>query len=354
MVPYIIWGVFMSHDGPNKGEDEQEIEQKQKQEEEGEAKPKLVMEAPVTYSLKDSDGNPVSNGEGIVQLYEDNLSIMPKFGDLLSFSYRSLSEYQALDYRVEILFSTKERIHLSELGLRFEDFVRELVKLRNQLILGDLLMNEKMRQPTARGRITFTDSAAKTLLDGEGELRIYETALVVLPDAGDPLRIPFSDIAAFNAQDYRLDISTEFKEKLSAEQLGQQFDPFSKALSNASLALQQKVLGVLTNLLPLSSPVEVRKVARYMKEGRAAKRSDILSVSPTIWSDLEKRLKMADMDTEYTFLKGRSQQDRICIGVKEGLVGQEDTQYLWFLINGGDGKGDLFLQNSGQEGLPQP
>lgn len=293
---------------------------------------KSVMDAPVTFSLRGLDGQMISAGEGLAQLYEDNLTVLPKFGEVLSFTYRSFLEYGASDYRIEILFTTKERLSLSDLGLQYEDFERNMVNLRNQLILSDMLMNEKMFQPTARGSLTMMGSDSRPLLSGEGELRIYETALVVLPDAGDPLRIPYSDIKSFNAQDYMLEITTEYGEKFSASQLGQRLDPFTKALSDASLALQQKVVSMLTKLLPLSSPVDIRRVARYMKEGRAARRSDITAVSPSIWDDLEKRLKTVNMDLEYSFLKDMSQQGRICIGIKEGLLDQPDAQYLWFLI----------------------
>ncbi len=292
----------------------------------------MTMEASASYSLRNQVDVSISTGEGTAQLYTDNLTILPRFGDVLSFSYRSIDEFHGEDYKISISFSTKEKLVLFNIGLRYEDFLRNLVKLRNELILRDMLINEKMRQPTARCVYSLVDATGKGTQNGECELRIYETALAILPDMRDPIRIPLSDIVEFTVNDYQVNLVTEFGDRFTVTQMGRLFDPFTKALSDANTALQQKVVTSLMKLLPTSDPTEIRRAARLMKEGRAARKLDIESISQTIWPQLEKRLSSLAMDEEYAYLKDLSRKDRICIGVKEGLTERGESQYLWFLI----------------------
>jgi len=195
-----------------------------------------------------------------------------------------------------------------------------------------MLMGEKQLQPVARGQLSVADPGSAPSAEGECELRLYETALVVLPDTSAVFRIPYSDIKSFSASDYRLEIGTEQGRRLAATQMGRLFDPFTKALTDASAGLQQMVAKTVSSLLPGADPSAVRKVARLMKEGRAARRADIDAISPSLWPLMEKRLGASGLMEEYSFLKGISQQSRICIGVKQGLKGADGSEYLWFMV----------------------
>ena len=69
-----------------------------------------------------------------------------------------------------------------------------------------------------------------------------------------------------------------------------------------------------------------------MKEGRAAMKADLDQISPEIWRRLEKRLGAFDLAEEYAFLKSLAQEDKLCIGLKRGLMGDLTGEYVWFLI----------------------
>lgn len=69
-----------------------------------------------------------------------------------------------------------------------------------------------------------------------------------------------------------------------------------------------------------------------MREGKAARRIDIESISPELWETLEKRVDLLGIKEEYDYLKSLSKQDKICIGLKRGLMGDLTGEYLWFLI----------------------
>ena len=292
-------------------------------------KPAFEAKPPFTFT---ESGVAPRSGEGTCQLFSDHLVVLPNFGDLIQVPYRGISDLYGKGYRVNIQTFSGDLLFLGPLGRQYDDFLRIITRLRNELTLRDMLMGEKQLQPVARGQLSVADPESVPSAEGECELRLYETALVVLPDTSAVFRIPYSDIKSFSASDYRLEIGTEQGRRLAATQMGRLFDPFTKALTDASAGLQQMVAKTVSSLLPGADPSAVRKVARLMKEGRAARRADIDAISPSLWPLMEKRLGASGLMEEYSFLKGISQQSRICIGVKQGLKGADGSEYLWFMV----------------------
>jgi hypothetical protein len=114
--------------------------------------------------------------------------------------------------------------------------------------------------------------------------------------------------------------------------MGAQLDPLTKALSDADNKLQLKVQSLLKEILPEMDPATIKKVSKFMKEGKLARRSDIESFSPMLWTALEKRLGTIGIKEEYDFLKSLSQQEKICMGIKRGLMGELTGDYFWFFV----------------------
>jgi hypothetical protein len=69
-----------------------------------------------------------------------------------------------------------------------------------------------------------------------------------------------------------------------------------------------------------------------MREGKAAKKSELDAISPQIWIQLEKRIEIAGIKPNYDYLKSLSQPDEIAIGIKRGLLGDLTGEYLWLLF----------------------
>ncbi len=290
------------------------------------------MECSLEYLLTDMAGQETSSGEGLARLEEENLAILPRFGEALFLPYRDILDISAGDYKIRITLSSKGDLLLSNLGYRYEDFLRTLSKLRNELLLEDMLMQEKLKRSGVKAEFVYWDESGKEGGRGECELRLYETAIVVMPERGDLIRIPYSDLLEISEEDYDLILSTEYGQKMVLSKMGGQFDPFAKALSTLNNELQLEVQSSLKELLPGFDPLVIRRAARFMKEGRAAKRTDIESISPDLWIELEKRLKVAGIKEGYDFLKALSQQEKISMGLKRGLLGDLTGEYIWFLI----------------------
>lgn len=289
-----------------------------------------IIEAQLNYSMTDEKGEPLAGGEASGMLNAESLSVFPKLGETLLLSLREITGLNAADYRLEIVLSSGEKLAFFNLGRRFDDFVRELVKARNEVLLKDMLMQEKVLKQNVKATYSFFEGEqlART---GPCEVRVYETGLLVLPETSDPFRLPFSYVSGVQDLDYRLTLTTEQGRKLVLSMLGREFDPLKKALGDAMNALSLKAQATFKELVPLADPAMVRKASRYVRDGRAAMKKDLDAVSPMIWPDMEKKLQAAGVFEEYSYLKTVGQADRMCIGVKKGLPADPNVEYVWYL-----------------------
>jgi hypothetical protein len=306
---------------------------KLEKEEEKREEEKPEMECQMRYVLLDEDGKDVAAGECRSRLYEENLTILPPSGSVLMIPYREILEISESDYQLHLSLSSKEKIRLSYLGTYYDDFKRTITNLRNEVLLKDLLMHETLKASDVPAHLVYLNEKGEEKHRGPCKARLYETGFVLILEKGDIIRVPFSDISEFSEQDFSLTISTEFEEKIVLSMMGQNLDPFKAMLSDLITALQLKVLRMLKEMLPSVDQLSLRKVARFMKEGRAARRLDVEAVNPKIWKELEKRVASQDyLKESYDFLMRMAQRDHACIGVKRGLMGDLTGEFIWFLI----------------------
>jgi hypothetical protein len=305
-----------------------------------EEQPIIIMECPLSYSFTDNQLVESAGGEAKGRLTGEELIITPAFGELLAFTYREILDLTGLDYRITLDLTSSEKMILFNLGYQFEDFFKKLTKARNEMLLKDLLMQETLKRPGVEAQVVFSDPSHPGRQPESCELRLYETAMVILPARGDLIRIPYSYLAKIQPEDYRLTLSTDFDETYTFSQMGREYDPFVKAFSQITGELNQKVQSSLKEIFPVAGASELRKVARLMKEGWAAGRNGIEAVSPSLWNVLEKKLESAGIGEEYNFLKVLAEPEQIAIGVKRGLLGDLTGEYIWFLvpISGSDPK----------------
>jgi hypothetical protein len=286
----------------------------------------------MNYLLVDDKGAEIEAGESVGRLEKENFTVLPKSGHALAVPYRDVLDIEETDYRINLVLSSKEKLVLFNLGYSYDDFLRLFMKLRNELLLKDLLMHEKLRKKEdVEAEFSYFDEDGKEKNSGNCKVRLYETGLVVIPLRSEIFRIPYSDIE-IKEEDYSLVLTTDFGEKLTLSKMGWQHDPFKQMLTTINNELQSKVLALLQELFPNENPLQLRKIAQFMKEGKAASQSDIESVNPDLWLQLEKRLESAEIKEQYDFLKSLSQQKKACIGLKRGLLGDLTGEYVWFFI----------------------
>ncbi len=296
----------------------------------GDAEPKTVMEFPLKFLLQ--EGGEELTGEATARLTAEAFAVMPKFGEALFISLRDVKSLKENDHRLELALSSGEKLTLFHLGYRFDDFTRELRRLRGEMMLKDLLMQEALVRSGLQGSCAYFGREGEEIFSGKCEPRLYETALVVVPENEEPFRVPYSYIDQVEEKDYTLHLATESGEKLVFSRMGRDFAAFANSLSAIITELSVKVQKTLTELLPEAGPNVTRRAARLMREGKAAQRDRLEVISPKLWSELERKLETAGISEEYRFLSSMARLQKICIGLKRGLLGDLTGEYIWFLL----------------------
>jgi hypothetical protein len=292
----------------------------------------IFMEVTVNYRLSDEQSNVKSEGAARSVLDEKYLTLVVEFGEPMLFAYTDITGICDHDYKIDLFLTSKQTLTLSGLGYQYEDFLFQLYKLRNELLLRYLLMGEALVQAAFEAHFNWLDPNGQPNQTGECEVRLYETALVVLPQKGEPIRVPYCYISQTSKADYKLVVISEFEEKFEFSRLGEKFDPLAKGLSDAFNKMMLRSQEIVKEMIPEADPVTVWKLAALMKDGRAARRKDIEPLSPDFWRRLTNRVKEAGMSSEYDFLNSMALTEQVCVGVKRGLMGDLTGSYIWLLF----------------------
>ena len=284
------------------------------------------------FQLLDEQGRDKENGAGTAVIEEEMLSLTVDSGAPFLFNLRDINEVNPFDYSVELILTSSDRLVLSRLGRLYDPFYKNLIANRNEVILKDLLMSETLRRGEYRAEVKGRHCDGGEAALGRCELRLYETALVILPECGELVRVPYSEITLINREDYNLLVNTEYNGGFQFSRMGRQFDPFLKELNAAMDALSIKIQELLKELMPAGNPLTIREAAGLLKEGKSAQKADLDAIDPELWPELEKRLESAGIKAEYDFLLPLSRPEKVSAGIKRGLMGDLGGEYIWFLM----------------------
>jgi hypothetical protein len=325
-----------------------------------EGKPEVFLKTSLSFSLGEIGGGETLGGEATGQLDLEELQIMPKSGEIITIPYRSILAFKEGDYRFQLTLSSRENLELYYLGYQYEDFLKTLCRLRNEVLLKDMLMQESLKKGGLQGEFSLRNTAGKELANGICETRLYETALVILPERSEPVRLPFSDLLEWKEADYELTLQAEWQGTLILRQMGSHWDPFRKCLEEAAAALTARVHSLIKELVPGIDPATLRRAGQLLREGKAATKASLDALSPRLWPALESRLATleeratgSEVDSEegsegsppsageaeaatitqtFAHLKELARQDHMAIGIKRDLLGELTGEYLWFLL----------------------
>lgn len=289
------------------------------------------MQAPLRFSLADKEGKVSVAGDAAASIEDGALTIAPKEGEAMAFSLRDVDMITERDYRIRVDLADQGSLMLFNLGYKYEDFARGLVKARNEQTLQDLLMEEKLRKQGVPADYSYDAGSAGGVAQGRCEVRLYETALVIMPERSDLVRIPYSEIVTAKAENLRLAMRLESGGILELSRLGRELDPLAKGVEDSMAALSSMVQRMLKDVLPGADPASILRASRYMKEGRAARKGDLETACPGLWPALEMKIAGLGLGEEYAFLSAKAQRDRVRIGMKRTLMGEAAGDYIWLL-----------------------
>ena len=291
-----------------------------------------IMECPASYLFSGVDDLSIFQGDGDALLDAEKLTFLPTSGDPLLIPYRDIIQLSRVGYKINIVLVSKEKLTVFNLGFKYEDFFRNISNLNNEVILKDLLMNEVIHKSGIAADLVYLDVDKTEKALGQCELRIYETAAVIISSDGNFIRIPYSDLTQIRVEAYKLILETDYGDSYLLSRMGKELDTCYKMLNDLIKALSVKTQLSLQELLPIYDSSVIRKITKLMKDGRAARHMDIDLISPGIWTELEKKLDTFGMKEEYEYLASLGHSERMCIGMKRGLMGDLTKEYIWFLI----------------------
>ncbi|MBI0583501.1 MAG: hypothetical protein ISF22_04655 [Methanomassiliicoccus sp.] len=284
------------------------------------------MEADARFVHTDPLGK-ASQGEGKVSVGEDAVVLRPAQGNARCVSLRDIVSIGSGGYKLQVSMVDGSGMELSQLGHRFEDIVRELHRARNELIMKDLLMGERLRKQGVKAELRAPFRGA----EGQCEVRLYDTAIVLMPLRSTVARVRYADVRGIEARDYVLRIELDSGEQLVLGMLGRELDPLWKGISDAMAELEANVQATVKDIYPDASGDVLTSASSLLKEGRAASRRDLEGVDPRLFAALEARLRAAGMGGEYDHLTSLGRRDMVRIGLKRSLAKQEED-YIWFMV----------------------
>ncbi len=289
------------------------------------------MQASLKFSINDPSGKEMVAGDGTGTVGAETLIIAPKDGEPRSYSLRDISSIAESEYRIKIVLEKGDQLLLSNLGYKYEDFVRSLVQLRNELSLKDLLMQEKIRKQGIKADFAFIDAKERPKASGKCEVRLYDTAMVIMPERSELIRVPYSELLTCTVDSFRVVARLESGDRIEFTRLGKDLSSFQKGVVDSITELSVRVQDMLKDVYPEADPNAILKASQFMKEGRAAKRRDLEGACPGLWSRLEMKIAGLGIGEEYAYLASKSNAAEIRIGMKRTLAGEIKKEYVWFL-----------------------
>lgn len=292
----------------------------------------IIFECRLGFVLDDGQGLEIAAGDALARVEKERLSLATDSGQTLVFLFRELLEIGTGDYRLFLDLENGEKLSISRLGFKFDDFYRALNKAFHEVILADMLAGEKIKKKDVRADFVYMDEKGEKVGAGKAEVRILETALLVIPDLGNIGRFFLGNRQEVTRQDYSLTWRDDSGRQVILSRMGNRFDEFNRVLDQAMNALSLKSQDLLKELLPKIDSAVIRRLSDLWGDGRAVARKTIEEAVPGLWPTFEERILDSPLGEEYRVLTALGEAERTAVGFKRGLAGDLGGDYLWFLV----------------------
>jgi hypothetical protein len=302
--------------------------------------PSVILEVKGDFVLIDEMGKEIESDQAKFILDEEKISVASESGKATSLPLRDIGDFYVEDYKIHLLLPNGGKIIIAQLGYQYEDFVRMLTNLRHEIIQKELLFKEGVRRSGFEGEYDYQSEGKRH--HGRTKVEICDTGLVLKPEQGDLIRIPFSEIREISEKDYKIFITAQAT-SLELSLFGEKFNSLSSELKQALAELSLRTQELLKEFLPELDPLTIKKAAELLKDGKAVNKIELDKISPKIWSELEKELGKIGILESYNYLKSLSKSGEIFVGIKRDLMGDLTGEYIWFLMPISSQKGGNFF-----------
>jgi hypothetical protein len=232
------------------------------------------------FRLTTPDGQVIEEGDGVVEMAAGALVVSSEYGQPLRVAptdVAALTEV-AQPYGIRIVLREGPVLELTQLGRLRGQLLAELAQVRRDGVTKALLLTGVGTPAVFPG----------TVDDVDGELRLYDDALVTVPDRGEPDKLPFPFVSGVrtDVSGYRLTVDVVGRPPLVVGRLARRTSEFQSLLGERVRAAGGRTAAFLGALLPSLGPLALRRVAGLLRDGVAAGKSDLDAVDPTVWPAL--------------------------------------------------------------------
>jgi hypothetical protein len=263
--------------------------------------------------------------DALAEVWSQGLLVKPDSGNTTFAPYTESARVEAADYRTTLTTTSGAVIMLSQLGANYDRFAQALAESWGNAMAEALLMVEPL---VAYEATCYCSLQPPSQTPVPCRARIYETALVLLPSNGMPLRLPFSTILALNLESYKVKITTSDRGTFELSRLGNTTQFFVDETRKAMKKVEASALEIIRRNVPSASYDELQKLSRFMIEGRAAHRKDVEAISGELWAKLEKCIESSPVAASYRYLSGLAETDLEAVGLRKPM----DSVYVWFMM----------------------
>jgi hypothetical protein len=145
--------------------------------------------AEASFVLAGADGREEQSGTGVAVIADDGLGVGP-----VTVAFLDAEAVRAADYRIEVDLWPAGRLTLTQLGRRFDTFVRELHRARNGARVAGLLAHG-IELPEVFAGALLGDAPRPV------ELQVYATHVTVVPVDADPFQLPLGALTLVAARE---------------------------------------------------------------------------------------------------------------------------------------------------------
>jgi len=260
--------------------------------------------------------------DALSEVRSQGLLVKPDAAGSTFAAYTEATRIEATNYRVSLTTSGGATIVLSQLGANYDLLAQKLIESWGDALAKALLMVE----PKVFYEATCYLSSQQPPV--QCRARIYETALVVLPYNGIPIRIPFSEFSGVDTESYRVRITTLNRGTVELTRLGDNTQFFVERLREAMKSVEAASIETIRGMIPSANFDELQKLSRLMIEGRAARRMDVEGISPDLWPRLEKCVELSPVADSYRYLTELAETSLEAVGLRKS----KDSVYVWFML----------------------
>jgi hypothetical protein len=260
----------------------------------------------------------------LAEVWSQGLLIKPDSSNSTFAPYTESVKVEAANYKVSLTTTSGAVITLSQFGANYDHFAQVLTEGWGDAMAKALLMVE----PKISFEATCYISSQPQQTPVPCRARIYETALVLFPSNGMPLRLPFSTILAVDLESYKVRIKTSDRGIIELSRLGNATQFFVDKTTEAMKEVEASSLEIIKANVPSATFDELQKLSRLTIEGRAAYRKDVEAISTELWAKLEKYLESSPVLESYNYLSGLAETSLEAVGLRKAM----DSVYVWFMM----------------------